>query len=135
MFLDAISDAYRDVTKILLENKFKKEIPENIMNHLIKRSIEAQAVIDLENTELSFFEDIEIKDVEIPNNKLLYWLYKLLGYYDNVESYKVPRVAIEELVLDASIINSCKTDIEVLRATSGIIGLLLSSNQYVAVRF
>lgn len=135
MFLDAISNAYRDVTKILLENKFKKEIPEHIMNHLIKRSIEAQSVIDLENTELSFFEDDEIKDVEIPNNKFLYWLYKLLGYYEKVDTCKIPKVAIEELVLDTSIINSCKTDIEVLRATSGIIGLLLSSNQYVAVRF
>lgn len=32
------------------------------------------------------------------------------------------------------VINSCKTDIEILRATAGIIGLLLSSNQFVAIR-
>lgn len=32
------------------------------------------------------------------------------------------------------VINSCKTDIEVLRAAAGIIGLLLNSNQYVTLR-
>ena len=135
LFLDAISAAYRDVTKILLENKFKQEIPVDIMNHLLKKSIEKQAVIDLEKTELSFFEDIELEEVEVPENKFLYWMYKLFGYYDDVKIQNVPKVAIETLELDNTIINSCKTDIEVLRATSGIIGLLLSSNQYVAVRY
>lgn len=33
-----------------------------------------------------------------------------------------------------AVINSCKTDIEVLRAAAGIIGLLLNSNQYVTLR-
>ena len=32
------------------------------------------------------------------------------------------------------VINSCKTDIEILKAASNIIGLLLSSNQYIAIR-
>ena len=43
-------------------------------------------------------------------------------------------VVIRDLHLDATIINSCKTDIEVLRASAGIIGLLLSSNQYIAIK-
>lgn len=31
------------------------------------------------------------------------------------------------------IINSCRTDVEILRATSSIIGLLISSNQYISI--
>jgi hypothetical protein len=140
MFLDAISKAYRDVTKILLENKFKENISDNVMNKLVNLSIENQSVIDLENTEIEFvkivgFEDITDKDGNILQ-KLLYKLEKFFGIkdIDNIIELE-PEAVIKEVQLDDTIINSCKTDIEVLRATSGIIGLLLSSNQYVAVRF
>ena len=140
MFLDAISIAYRDVTRILLENKFKENIPEHIMKKLLQMSIENQAVIDLERTELKFvdivgFEDISDKEGNI-FQKLLHRIERLFGIDDIDKIIKLdPEVVIKEVHLDDTIINSCKTDIEVLRATSGIIGLLLSSNQYVAVRF
>jgi hypothetical protein len=55
------------------------------------------------------------------------------GTYNEIREER--RVELKTVDFKNDIINSCKTDIEVLRATSGIIGLLLSSNQYVAVRF
>ena len=140
MFLTAISNAYRDVTRILLENKFKENIPDNVMNKLLQQSINNQAVIDLEKTEIEFvnivgFEDISNKEGNI-FQKLVYKLERLIGIkdIDNIIQLE-PEALVREVHLDDTIINSCKTDIEVLRATSGIIGLLLSSNQYVAVRF
>ena len=39
----------------------------------------------------------------------------------------------ENLVLNPDIINSCMTDIEVLKAASSIIGLLLGSNQFISI--
>ena len=138
MFLDAISNAYRDVTEILLENKFKEHIPHYIMNRLVNESVKRQAVIDIENTEISFVEVLGVDDVsKVDGNclqKLLYKIEKMLKLKDLDEVIK-PEAHVRELAFDDSIINSCKTDIEVLRATAGIVGLLLSSNQYVAVRF
>ena len=140
MFLTAISNAYRDVTRILLENKFKEHISDSVMNKLLQRSINNQAVIDLEKTELEFvdivgFEDISDKEGNI-FQKLMHKLERLVGVKDIDNIIKLePETVVKEVYLDETIINSCKTDIEVLRATSGIIGLLLSSNQYVAVRF
>ena len=48
--------------------------------------------------------------------------------YKHTSSYDL----IKAVALDVK--NSCKTDIEVLRASAGIIGLLLSSNQYIAIK-
>ena len=138
MFLDAISAAYRDVTRILLENKFKEHIPHYIMNSLIKESVDKQAVIDIEKTEIEFVEVLGLDDLSLENGNLLqrilYKIEKIFGI-DDVDTIVKPEAHITDLQFDDSIINSCKTDIEVLRATAGIVGLLLSSNQYVAVRF
>ena len=138
LFLDAISVAYRNVTRILLENKFKEQIPHYIMNRLVKESILNQAVIDIEKTEIEFVEVLGVDDLSLENGnwlqKLVYKVEKCLGIKDLDQLVK-PEAHIRELEFDDSIINSCKTDIEVLRATAGIVGLLLSSNQYVAVRF
>ena len=138
MFLDAISNAYRDVTEILLENKFKEHIPHYVMTRLVNESVRRQAVIDIENTEISFIEVLGVDDISKNDGnylqKLLYKIEKMFKLKDLDEVIK-PEAHIRELAFDDSIINSCKTDIEVLRATAGIVGLLLSSNQYVAVRF
>lgn len=133
-FLDAISTAFKGVTRVLLENKFKEEIPMDIVDSLVKSSIEKQAVIDLGSTEINF-EDITL--VQTETDKSLIEKFKLLFRKENKEASVVEhsRVAnIETVAFDDSIINSCKTDIEVLKAASSIIGLLLSSNQYVSVR-
>jgi hypothetical protein len=138
LFLDAISNAYKNVTRILLENKFKEKIPEYIMNELLDISIQNQAVIDIEKTEIQFVEIIGVDDIsKVDGNiiqRLIHKLEKVLGIKD-LDEIVTPEATIRELELDDTIINSCKTDIEVLRATAGIVGLLLSSNQYVAVRF
>lgn len=137
-FLDAISKAYMGVTKILLENKFKKDIPDSVVKSLVELSLANQAVIDLEKTELDFRTDVAAVMINEQGRKksLIRWLKSLFGRVD-VEDKPLCEeiVTINALKLDSNIINSCKTDIEVLRATAGIIGLLLSSNQYVAVRF
>jgi chaperonin GroEL (HSP60 family) len=138
MFLDAISNAYRDVTKILLENKFKEQIPHYVMNNLLHESIVRQAVIDIEKTEIEFVELLGTDDLSLADGnflqRLLYKVEKYFGIKD-LDNVVKPEAHIKEMYFDDSIINSCKTDIEVLRATAGIVGLLLSSNQYVAVRF
>ena len=138
MFLEAISNAYRDVTKILLENKFKEQIPQYIMDRLVRESIHQQAVIDIEHTEIEFVELLGVDDLSLKNGnvlqRLLYKVEKYLGLKDLDDVVK-PEAHVRQLEFDDTIINSCKTDIEVLRATAGIVGLLLSSNQYVAVRF
>ena len=138
MFLNAISNAYRDVTEILLENKFKEHIPHYVMNKLVKESVKRQAVIDIENTEIDFVEVLGVDELsKLDGNfvqKLLYKIEKMFKLKDLDDVVK-PEAHVRELAFDNSIINSCKTDIEVLRATAGIVGLLLSSNQYVAVRF
>ena len=137
-FLDAISQAYSNVTKILLENKFKEQIPHYIMNKLVYESVARQAVIDIEKTEIEFVELLGVDDLSLANGnllqRLLYKVEKFFGIKD-IDSVVKPEAHVRELHFDDSIINSCKTDIEVLRATAGIVGLLLSSNQYVAVRF
>ena len=136
-FLFAISAAYRDVTKILLENKFKEEIPEDIMDNLVELSVKKQAVIDLEVTDIEVIrEQHEILKYKAPEN-VFEKIQAYLGLYNGEEKSveEERRVELRAVDFKNDIINSCKTDIEVLRATSGIIGLLLSSNQYVAVRF
>ena len=136
-FLFAISAAYRDVTKILLENKFKEEIPEVIMDNLVELSVKKQAVIDLEVTDIEVIRDqhevVKYREPENVFEKLLLYVGMYDGEVKSVEEER--RVELRAVDFKNDIINSCKTDIEVLRATSGIIGLLLSSNQYVAVRF
>jgi len=138
MFLDAISDAYRDVTRILLENKFKENIPDYTMEKLLKESIKAQAVIDIERTEIEFVEIVGADNISLENGN---WLQRFFHKFEKVfktpdlDDVFHPEAIVRDLHMDDTIINSCKTDIEVLRATSGIVGLLLSSNQYVAVRF
>ena len=108
------------------------------MNELLDVSIQNQAVIDIEKTEIQFVEVIGVDDIsKVDGNiiqRLIHKLEKVLGIKD-LDEIVTPEATIRELELDDTIINSCKTDIEVLRATAGIVGLLLSSNQYVAVRF
>lgn len=134
MFLDAISNAFKGVTKILLENKFKKDIPKYIIDSLVDCSVLRQAVIDLEETEIAFSE-IHVVDYEEDKKKgIIYWLEHILGLDKKRQPIIEPIAKVEVVEYDDSIINSCKTDIEVLRATASIIGLLLSSNQYVSVR-
>ena len=85
---------------------------------------------------VEIYEELADKLLEYKNNRkeLFHKLEKVLGIKD-LDEIVTPEATIRELELDDTIINSCKTDIEVLRATAGIVGLLLSSNQYVAVRF
>jgi chaperonin GroEL (HSP60 family) len=138
MFLEAISNAYKGVTEILLENKFKEQIPHYIMDKLVHESVARQAVIDIEKTEIEFVELLGVDDLSLANGNLLQrLLYKVEKFFgiEDIDSVVKPEAHVRELHFDDSIINSCKTDIEVLRATAGIVGLLLSSNQYVAVRF
>ena len=138
MFLDAISDAYKDVTRILLENKFKESIPHYVMNKLLKESIKAQAVIDIEKTEIEFIEIVGADNISLKDGNLLqrfFHKFEQIFKTKDLDDIFRPEAIIREFAVDDTIINSCKTDIEVLRATAGIVGLLLSSNQYVAVRF
>ena len=138
LFLAAVSNAYREVTEILLENKFKEHIPHYIMRQLVDESVERQAVIDIERTEIEFVELLVADDLSKADGnfiqRLIHKVEKMLGVGD-LDNLVKPEAHVKELYFDDSIINSCKTDIEVLRATAGIVGLLLSSNQYVAVRF
>lgn len=97
LLLDAISDAFIGVTRVLLNNKFiTKANPDGISKERVKELVDIcvkeQVVIDVINSEL------------------------------------------DKIVFTSSVCNSCRTDIEILRATAGIIGLLLSSNQYIAIR-
>ena len=121
-----------------VENKFRERIPEYIMKELLRVSIQEQAVIDIEQTEIDFVELIGVDDISKADGNIIQRLFhkleKALRIKD-IDELVVPEAVIRELHLDDTIINSCKTDIEVLRATAGIVGLLLSSNQYVAVRF
>lgn len=138
MFLDAISDAYMNVTRILLENKFKESIPDHTMRKLLYESIKQQSVIDIELTEIEFIETAGVDNISLEDGN---WLQRSIHKFERIfktpdlDDIFRPEAIIRELYVDDSIINSCKTDIEVLRATAGIVGLLLSSNQYVAVRF
>lgn len=138
LFLAAVSNAYREVTEILLENKFKEHVPHYIMRRLVEESVERQAVIDIEKTEIEFVELLGVDELSSPDGnlfqRLLHKVEKFFGIED-VDDIIKPEAHVRELQFDDSIINSCRTDIEVLRATAGIVGLLLSSNQYVAVRF
>lgn len=138
LFLTAVSNAYSEVTEILLENKFKEHIPHYIMKQLVEKSVERQAVIDIERTEIEFVELLLADDLSKADGnfiqRLIHKVEKMLGIRD-LDNLVKPEAHVKELYFDDSIINSCKTDIEVLRATAGIVGLLLSSNQYVAVRF
>jgi chaperonin GroEL (HSP60 family) len=138
MYLDAISNAYKDVTRILLENKFKEQIPDYVMNKLLKESINKQAVIDIEKTEIQFVELIGADNISLENGNMLQRFFHKFEEFcktPDLDDVFRPEAIIKDMYMDDTIINSCKTDIEVLRATAGIIGLLLSSNQYVAVRF
>ena len=138
MFLEAISDAYRNVTRILLENKFKQNIPDDLMEKIVRRSVKEQAVIDLENTEFDFIDLLAVENISKPNGNFIQRFIHKIEEKFNLKDFDDlidEAVIIKELCLDVNIINSCKTDIEVLRASAGIIGLLLSSDQYIAVRF
>ena len=116
-FLDAISAAFTNVTKILLENKFGKDSMNiNTVAGLVVESVNSQEVIDVNMT---LIRDIT-KDANWKGS------YNALGSKDDT---KVIDVAYTQ-----SVINSCMTDIEILKAASNIIGLLISSNQYVAIR-
>lgn len=130
LFLDAISNAFKGVTKILLENKFKQDIPNYIIDTLVYGSIMQQSVIDLEKTELKF------DSIDITPKKDNGFIDKMMSIISKSKPkmIKEPIVKVEAASYNESIINSCKTDIEVLRATSSIIGLLLSSNQYISIR-
>ena len=89
------------------------------------------------NDNIKLCKELGLKFIELNMNFPEYQIDKLekvLGIKD-LDEIVTPEATIRELELDDTIINSCKTDIEVLRATAGIVGLLLSSNQYVAVRF
>jgi hypothetical protein len=136
MFLDAISRAYRDVTRILLENKFKQNIPDDLMEKIVNRSIREQAVVDLEKTEFDFINALPVENISKEDGNFIQRLiHKIEEMFHLNDVDKVDDVVvIRDLHLDATIINSCKTDIEVLRASAGIIGLLLSSNQYIAIK-
>ena len=136
MFLDAISRAYRDVTRILLENKFKQNIPDDLMESIVNRSIREQAVVDLEKTEFDFINALPVENISKEDGNFIQRLiHKIEEIFHLNDVDKVDDVVvIRDLHLDATIINSCKTDIEVLRASAGIIGLLLSSNQYIAIK-
>ena len=136
MFLDAISRAYRDVTRILLENKFKQNIPDDLMEGIVNRSIQEQAVVDLEKTELDFINALPVENISKEDGNFIQRIiHKIEQMFNLNDVDKVDDVVvIQDLHLDATIINSCKTDIEVLRASAGIIGLLLSSNQYIAIK-
>lgn len=97
-YLKAVSHAFVNVTKILLENKFgKDELEFDVVERMVQESVDSQEVVDVKYT------DYDKED-------------KLLIAYSQ------------------DVINSCMTDIEILKAASNIIGLLLSSNQYIAIR-
>ena len=136
MFLDAISRAYRDVTRILLENKFKQNIPDDLMEGIVNRSIAEQAVVDLEKTEFDFINALPVENISKEDGNFIQrFIHKIEQVFNLKDVDKADDVVvIRDLHLDATIINSCKTDIEVLRASAGIIGLLLSSNQYIAIK-
>lgn len=96
-FLKAVSHAFVNVTKILLENKFgKDELDFEVVERMVQESVDSQEVVD-------------VKFTDFKGDQLI------IAYTQDV-------------------INSCKTDIEILKAASNIIGLLLSSNQYIAIR-
>ena len=101
------------------------------MVNLVERSVKEQAVIDVEKTEFEFVS--HVATAYMTTTQRFFHRFKTLLNKELNETHE--HVFIQELFLNSNIINSCKTDIEVLKATAGIIGLLLSSNQYVAVRF
>lgn len=87
----SIREAFTNVTKILLSNKFEKDVESFDMDLIIATCKTNQSVVDVHKTTLG--------DVRYSKD----------------------------------IINSCRTDIEILKAASSIIGLLLSSNQYITM--
>lgn len=118
-FLEAISAAFTNVTKILLENKFGRDsINRDTVAGMVAESVNSQEVIDINLT------NIEV----VKKDSCWKGSYKSLEHQEN-EDLKVINIAYTQ-----NVINSCMTDIEILKAASNIIGLLISSNQYVAIR-
>lgn len=85
--LDLLDNAFRDVFKVVLRNKYNDKNDEELVNEIVSKCVVTETCYDLISDEFT--------------NK---------------------------------IINPCYTDIEILKATTSIIGLLLSSNQYVSTR-
>ena len=52
---------------------------------------------------------------------------------NNKSAIDINNMDKENAVLNSDVINSCMTDIEVLKAASSIIGLLLGSNQLISL--
>lgn len=82
-----LDNAFRDVFKVVIRNKYNQEKDYELVEEIIENCVNNEMCYDLINDE----------------------------YTDKI-------------------INPCYTDIEILKATTSIIGLLLSSNQYVSTR-
>lgn len=108
LLLSAISFAFVGVFSVLLSNKFKNttiRIGEII--DLVCDCVEENSAIDLEKLE---YNEIDESDGMIKYES-----------FSNIEYNK-------------EIINSCMTDIEILKAASSIVGLLISSNQFITLK-
>ena len=117
-FLNAISAAFTNVTKILLENKFGKDsMNRDVVAGMVVESVNSQEVIDINHTTIEAVK------------KDSCWK----GSYNTLETQENGTKVIN-IAYTQNVINSCMTDIEILKAASNIIGLLISSNQYVAIR-
>ena len=86
IILDLLNNAFRDVFKAVLSNKYTS-IDDEAINSMIERSIAEGATYNL-----------------------------ITNQYDK------------------NVINSCLTDIEILKATTSIVSLIVTSNQYLTIK-
>lgn len=126
--LHSISNAFAGVTKILLDNKFG-DVPVDQVNEMIQTSIENQEVIDVKHT-----QEIKVKKQPEPKDTKQPLVDRIINWMKKPEECEQEIVTKYDVKYSQDIINSCMTDIEILRATSSIIGLVLSSNQFIAIR-
>lgn len=110
--LESIYDAFIGVFRILLNNKFKDiPISQYRLEQLVSECIKENSAIDIE----------QLNYIEVDNS---------LASVIPTPNYHI----FVQVEFNKDIINSCMTDIEILKAASSIVGLLTSSNQFITLR-
>lgn len=108
MLLATISLAFIGVFSVLLSNKFKNvKINIDEIIDLVNDCVEENSAIDIEK--------LEYGGPKESNDSIPYKTFCNIEY-------------------NREIINSCMTDIEILKAASSIVGLLTSSNQFITLK-
>lgn len=104
----------RTIEKMIKDNRYKSENHKEIMMVISESFIDIfETLIKNKDGDIDCYSDI---------------IYDVLERENDLDCYDL---VIGEITQD--ITNSCMTDIEILKASSSIISLLLSSNQYISI--